>query len=139
MALTDQECKKAQPSDKQYRISDANGRVNNVEANLKLEANDRNGHQQRVSGRGDRLGTDHGGHLIASMFKGPGEGINIVPMDKKFNGSSGAWYELEKDWKKALESNQSVKVNITPIYSGTNKRPISFVVQQEINGIRLNS
>ena len=25
MALTDQECKKAQPSDKQYRLSDANG------------------------------------------------------------------------------------------------------------------
>lgn len=34
------------------------------------------------------------------MFKGPGEGINIVPMDKTFNGSSGAWYQLESDWKK---------------------------------------
>lgn len=30
------------------------------------------------------------------MFKGPGEGINIVPMDAKFNGSSGEWYNLEQ-------------------------------------------
>ena len=68
------------------------------------------------------------------MFKGPGEGINIVPMDAKFNGSSGEWYNLEQQSKKALESNQSVKVNITPIYSGTSKRPTSFVVEQQING-----
>jgi len=30
------------------------------------------------------------------MFKGPGEGINIVPMDKNFNGSGGEWYALER-------------------------------------------
>ncbi|EPL7998030.1 DNA/RNA non-specific endonuclease, partial [Acinetobacter baumannii] len=58
---------------------------------------------------------DNDGHLITSMFNGPGEGINIVPMDKTFNGSSGAWYQLESDWKKALENNQSVKVNIQPV------------------------
>lgn len=69
------------------------------------------------------------------MFKGPGEGINIVPMDKKFNGSSGEWYNWEQQWKKALESNKTVKVNITPIYSGTSKRPTSFVVEQQINGV----
>lgn len=109
--------------------------MNSVQADLKLEANDRNNHQQRVSGRTDRQPTDHGGHLIASMFKGPGEGINIVPMDKVLNGSNGKWYDLEMGWKKALESNQSVKVDITPIYSGTSKRPDSFIVKQSINGI----
>ena len=63
--------------------ADPNGRVSNVEANLKLEANDRNKYQQTNSGKNNgRLPDDHGGHLIASMFKGPGEGINIVPMDK---------------------------------------------------------
>lgn len=31
--------------------TDANGRVNNVEANLKLEANDRNNYQQKNSGK----------------------------------------------------------------------------------------
>ncbi|HHP0320379.1 TPA: DNA/RNA non-specific endonuclease [Acinetobacter baumannii] len=77
---------------------------------------------------------DNDGHLITSMFNGPGEGINIVPMDAKFNGSGGAWYELEKSWKNALESNQSVKVNITPVYSGTSKRPSSFVIEQNVGG-----
>ena len=119
-----------------YR-TDANGRVSNVDANLKLEANDRNKYQQSNSGKNaGRLPDDHGGHLIASMFKGPGEGINIVPMDKTFNGSSGAWYKLETDWKKALERNQSVKVNIQPVYSGNSKRPDSFIINHSINGVR---
>ncbi|MDU4395566.1 MAG: DNA/RNA non-specific endonuclease [Pluralibacter gergoviae] len=112
----------------------SNGRVSSVQADLELGKSDRNSYQQKVSGRADRAQDDHGGHLIASMFKGPGEGINIVPMDAKFNGSSGEWYNLEQQSKKALESNQSVKVNITPIYSGTSKRPTSFVVEQQING-----
>ncbi|MDV8157998.1 DNA/RNA non-specific endonuclease [Acinetobacter bereziniae] len=119
-----------------YR-TDANGRVSNVDANLKLEANDRNKYQQTNSDKNaGRLPDDHGGHLIASMFKGPGEGINIVPMDKTFNGSSGAWYKLETDWKKALERNQSVKVNIQPVYSGNSKRPDSFIINHSINGVR---
>ena len=116
--------------------TDANGRVSSVQADLKLEANDRNGYQQKVSGRTDRKPDDHGGHLIASMFKGPGEGINIVPMDKTFNGASGAWYQLENDWKKSLESNKTVKVNIQPVYSGASKRPDSFIINQNINGVR---
>lgn len=52
-----------------------------MEVNLQLGKNDRNSYQQKVSGRDDRGAKDHGGHLIASMFKGPGEGVNIVPMD----------------------------------------------------------
>ena len=116
--------------------TDANGRVSSVQADLELGKSDRNSYQQKVSGRDDRAKDDHGGHLIASMFKGPGEGINIVPMDKTFNGSSGAWYQLESDWKKALENNQSVKINIQPVYSGANKRPDSFIINQSINGIR---
>ena len=113
--------------------TDANGRVSSVQADLKLEANDRNGYQQKVSGRTDRKPDDHGGHLIASMFKGPGEGINIVPMDKAFNGSGGEWYKLETDWKKALEGNKSVKVNIQPVYSGNSKRPDSFIITQSVD------
>ncbi|WP_309455265.1 DNA/RNA non-specific endonuclease [Acinetobacter sp.] len=114
--------------------TDANGRVSSVQADLELGKIDRNSYQQKVSGRADRAQDDHGGHLIASMFNGPGEGINLVPMNAKFNGSGGAWYELEKSWKNALESNQSVKVNITPVYSGTSKRPSSFVVEQNVGG-----
>ena len=56
-------------------------------------------------------------------------------MDKNFNGSGGEWYALERTWKKALESNQTVKVIIKPIYSGNSRRPTSFSVEQQINGI----
>ena len=115
--------------------TDVHGRVSSVQADLQLGKNDRNTYQQKVSGRDDRASSDHGGHLIASMFKGPGEGINIVPMDKNFNGSGGEWYALERTWKKALESNQTVKVIIKPIYSGNSRRPTSFSVEQQINGI----
>lgn len=116
--------------------TDINGRVSSVQAELQLGKNDRNTYQQKVSGRNDRASTDHGGHLIASMFKGPGEGINIVPMDKNFNGSGGKWYQLENDWKKALENNQSVNVSIRPVYSGTSKRPDSFIVIQKIGSAK---
>ena len=117
--------------------TDANGRVNNVEANLELEANDRNKYQQTNSGKNNgRLPDDHGGHLIASMFKGPGEGINIVPMDKTFNGGGGKWGQLEKDWQNALKQNKEVKVSIKPVYSGTSKRPDSFIVTQKIGSAR---
>nr|WP_308469408.1 DNA/RNA non-specific endonuclease [Acinetobacter bereziniae] len=118
--------------------TDANGRVSNVEANLKLETNDRNKYQQTNSGKNNgRLPDDHGGHLIASMFKGPGEGINIVPMDKKFNGGGGDWGKLEKTWQDALKANKEVKVSIQPVFTGTSKRPTSFVVEQQINGVSL--
>lgn len=119
--------------------TDNQGRVKSVEANLQLGKNDRNSYQQKVSGRNNRLDDDHGGHLIASMFKGPGEGVNIVPMDKTFNGASGAWGQLEKTWQSALKSNKSVKVNIQPVYSGTSKRPTSFIINQSINGVKQKS
>nr|WP_227676817.1 DNA/RNA non-specific endonuclease [Psychrobacter arenosus] len=116
-----------------YR-TDRNSRVTSVEADLSLDTNARNGYQQRVLGSKDRLDDDHGGHLIASMFGGPGEGINIVAMNAKFNGSSGACYKMEQVWQKALDSNKSVKVKIEPIYSSNSKRPDSFDITQVIGG-----
>lgn len=71
------------------------------------------------------------------MFDGLGEGINIVPMDAKFNGSGGEWYEMEKEWKKTLENNGTVPVKIEPIYTGNSKRPDFFMVHQTINGKKI--
>ncbi|MFL1733135.1 DNA/RNA non-specific endonuclease [Moraxella oculi] len=82
--------------------------------------------------------TDHGGHLIASMFNGLGEGINIVPMDAKFNGVKGRWYEMEMRWRDALDPKSgggTVQVKIEPIYSGNSKRPDKFIIQERINGV----
>lgn len=113
--------------------TDEYGRVNQVEANLNLNSNARNEGQQRTAGGTDRQTDDHGGHLIASMFDGAGEGINLVPMNAKFNGSSGKWYQLEQRWKTALENDGTVQVTINPIYEGSSKRPSEFEVIQRIN------
>ena len=114
--------------------TDAQKRVKEVTADLKIDPWDRNTYQQRTSGGACRKDGDCGGHLIASMFGGPGEGINLVPMDAKLNGTSGKWYQLEQQWKKTLEAGGRVQVKIEPIYSGTSKRPDSFIIQQTLNG-----
>ncbi|MBD8513425.1 hemagglutinin repeat-containing protein [Photobacterium sp. CAU 1568] len=115
--------------------TDANGRVKEVEAELHLEPWDRNNYQQKVSGRDCRETSDCGGHLIASMFGGPGEGINLVPMDAKLNGSGGEWYRLETQWRNVLDNGGTVKVNIEPKYSSNSKRPESFKVNYSIDGV----
>ena len=115
--------------------TDSKSRVSLVEADLRKHQNDRNTNQQCKSGGCQRLPTDHGGHLIASMFDGLGEGINIVPMDAKLNGVKGRWYEMEKQWKDALENNGTVQVKIELIYSGDSKRPDKFIIQEKINGV----
>ena len=69
------------------------------------------------------------------MFGGPGEAINIVPMNSKFNGSSGEWYKMEQTWQKALNSKKNVKVKIEPVYLGDSKRPSEFIIKQTINGV----
>ncbi len=114
--------------------TDAAGRVDNVSADLKQGAWERNSYQQRVSGGECRGSNDCGGHLIASMFGGPGEKVNLVPMDAKLNGSGGKWYKLENRWKKELKAGKSVKVQIEPQYTGTGKRPDGFSVQYSVNG-----
>ena len=117
--------------------TDSKSRVSLVEADLRKHQNDRNTNQQCKSGGCQRLPTDHGGHLIASMFDGLGEGINIVPMDAKLNGVKGRWYEMEKQWKDALENNGTVQVKIELIYSGNSKRPDKFIIIETINGKEL--
>ncbi|SIO95900.1 hemagglutinin repeat-containing protein [Vibrio spartinae] len=113
--------------------TDSDGRVNSVEADLKLDPWDRNTYQQKVSGRECRSPDDCGGHLIASMFGGPGEGINLVPMNGKLNGSGGEWYKLETQWRNILGKGGSVKVKVEPIYSGKSKRPDTFKVRYSAN------
>lgn len=105
--------------------------------NLILGKGKRNTHSQKVVGREDRLATDDGGHLFANQFKGSGDIDNLVAMHKGINRSGGKWYNIEKAWKKALNSKppKKVEVNITPIYKGSSQRPDSFVIKTKIDGI----
>ncbi|WP_312037041.1 DNA/RNA non-specific endonuclease [Proteus vulgaris] len=66
--------------------TDSLGRVTSVTATLELNKSDRNGYQQCKVGKCGETGDD-GGHLIATRFSGPGEKINMVPMNSNLNRS----------------------------------------------------
>lgn len=112
--------------------TDSAGRVTRVEGELQPGQGARNGYQQRVSGRNDRLPTDQGGHLIATIFRGPGEAVNLVPMDSNLNLS--AWKQMENRWAEALTEGRSVEVRISPVYQGDSLRPSRFDVTYRIEG-----
>lgn len=97
---------------KTYKTDDL-GRVDTVEASLSLTKNDRNTYQQCIAGKCGIDG-DEGGHLIASIFNGPGERLNILPMNGNLN--KGAWKTMENKLASALKNGQSVSVKIDPVY-----------------------
>jgi hypothetical protein len=113
-----------------YR-TDAAGRVENVSGRLELHTADRNGYQQQVSGREDRLPDDQGGHLIASIFNGPGDRLNLVPMDGNFN--MGAWRDVERRLQTALDGGKTVDVRIDVRYA-EGQRPTAFRIEYTIDG-----
>ncbi len=115
-----------------YR-TDAQGRVSDVEGQLDLKTADRNSYQQGVSGREDRLPDDQGGHLIASIFNGPGDRVNMVPMNGNFN--MGAWRDMEKTFQTALNEGKTVDVKIEVKYGSDGQRPDNFRVTYEIDGV----
>lgn len=115
-----------------YNI-DAQGRTSLAESTLLWSKNDRNTYQQCKAGQCGKLG-DEGGHLIASIFNGPGEKLNLVPMDGNLN--KGAWKKMENTWASALKNGSQVNVKVEPSYSGNSKRPDSFTVTYQINNER---
>ena len=106
------------------------GRVVRVEATLKLDKLDRNTYQQLKAGK---LGNadDEGGHLIASILNGPGEKINMLPMNSNLNRS--LWKKLENEWVKSLKEGKTVEVKIEPIYKDTDIRPNKFRVSYYVD------
>lgn len=118
--------------------TDELGRVNSVSGKLDLSKADRNTYQQAKAGKldgiKDGLDKDEGGHLIASIFDGPGEQINYAAMDGNLN--KGAWKSMENKWAKALkeEPPKSVEVDIKAVYEGESKRPSKFVVRYKVDG-----
>ncbi|EHA1124186.1 hypothetical protein FG475_03510 [Vibrio navarrensis] len=75
------------------------------------------------------------GHLIASIFKGPGEQINYAAMNGNLN--KGAWKRMENEWAKALKGNppKSVEVEITLVYDEGAKRAKKFVIDYVVDGV----
>ena len=116
-------------------ITDSSGRISNVEGRLNAGKAKRNAYAQRTVGKGNgRVGTDDGGHLIASIFKGSGDLDNLVPMNATLNRED--WKAMENSWAKALGKGKKVDVKIDPIYSGASHRPISFKVKYRMDNGR---
>lgn len=113
--------------------TDELSRLSDIKATLELSKNDRNTYQQCKGGKCGNPG-DEGGHLIASIFGGPGERLNIVPMDGNLN--KGAWKAMENSWAKDLKAGKKVDVQIQPIYSDNSKRPSSFNVTYSVDNGR---
>ena len=120
-----------------YR-TDHKGRIKEVYADdLSLHDGGRNTYAQRTVGREDRLPDDDGGHLIARVFGGSKDIDNLVPQSKYINRSfkeNGEWYNMEKEWREAIESEDQVKnIKIEVQYRGDSQRPTEFQVEYEIN------
>ncbi|WP_348644708.1 DNA/RNA non-specific endonuclease [Yoonia sp. F2084L] len=106
-----------------------------TQAELVNDPNARNGYQYGISGGACCQPDDCSSHLIASVFGGAGEGVNLVPMNRTPNGSGGRWYELERQWRNALDAGQNVRVDIQPRYTTNPQRPTDFIVRYEIDGV----
>ncbi|CUY01994.1 hypothetical protein SETU_02072 [Staphylococcus epidermidis] len=120
-----------------YR-TDQKGRIKEVYADdLSLLDGGRNSYAQRTVGREDRLPDDDGGHLIARAFGGSKDIDNLVPQSKYINRSfkeNGQWYNMEKEWREAIESGDQVKnIKIEVKYRDDSQRPTEFQVEYEIN------
>ena len=111
-------------------ITDAQGRVKTVEADLNGIRMDRNDYQQRCVGKCGDAG-DEGGHLIAAILGGAGDRLNIVPQSQTLN--RGAWRDMEKYLKQELDAGKTVTMKVEVGYpQGGGARPSEFVVLARI-------
>ncbi len=75
-----------------------------------------------------------GGHLIASLFGGAGERINLVPQLSSVN--RGEFRAMEAEWAKAVLAGAEVKVTVRPVYTDGSNVPAQIVVNHSINGVQ---
>ena len=68
--------------------------------------------------------------MIAQIFNGPGEQINLKSMTSELNQVE--WRQMEKTWADALKDGKQVEVEITPIFEGESLRPVAFEVNYSI-------
>ncbi|CAM3822291.1 DNA/RNA non-specific endonuclease [Parendozoicomonas haliclonae] len=129
------------------------GRVVNVKGKLKLSPlgnKDRN-ESHRSLYRQKKYGPDvarsedkveqyDGGHLIATLFIGPAEKINMIPQLRRKNQNrkiDGQWYNMERDWAVLLESDppSEVDIEINIAYEDDQETPKTLWVDSTIDGI----
>jgi hypothetical protein len=111
--------------------TDTFGRVVKADGVLDVGKADRNTWQQAAAGHVGGEGYD-GGHLIASLFGGAGERINLVPQLSSVN--RGEFREMERQWAQAVLDGKAVRVEVSPVYSGTSGVPDLISVRYWVDG-----
>ena len=113
-------------------FTDTAGRVMRADGTLDLGKVDRNTYQQVMAGHIGGDGYD-GGHLIATLFGGAGEKINLVPQLSSVN--RGEFRAMEKTWADALRDGKTVKVEVSPVYATGGSVPTELVARWWIDGV----
>lgn len=109
--------------------TDDQGRV--VKATATLETIDlehpRSEHAQKtLSGK---LPGDDAGHLFARIFKGPGQKVNLAPMES-LGVNRGEYGRLERLWRERVEAGERVEVEVRLVYSNSDdRRPTNFRIR----------
>lgn len=111
--------------------TDATGRVVQAEARLDVGKADRNTWQQAAAGHVGGEGYD-GGHLIATLFGGAGERINLVPQLSAVN--RGEFRTMEQELAKAVLDGKPVRLEVTPSYASGGAVPDTIRVRYWIDG-----
>jgi hypothetical protein len=131
--------------DRYLYATDAAGRVTHAEGWLgwlPAEDNDerRNLSAQREAGEPDRMRTDDGGHLFATVFDGPGEAINLTAQSRTQNravNGSDNWRRMEETWQALRAAGIQVHASIDVRHpNGTSRRPSSRAVVDRHEGER---
>ena len=81
------------------------------------------------------IAKDQAGHLIARIFKGSPDDINLLPQNGNFN--MGRWRVMEKQWQKLLleKPPHVIEVDIHAVYGDASGRPTSYEVEWTDNGV----
>lgn len=103
-----------------------------AEGALDIGRADRNTWQQAATGHVGGEGYD-GGHLIASLFGGAGERINLVPQLSTVN--RGEFREMERQLAQAVLDGKTVRVEVMPVYGDGTQVPTELVARWSIDGM----
>lgn len=107
-----------------------NGLVERVTGTLQDSASARNAYAQKTAGWDSRWHDDQGGHLIAAIYGGPGEGINLIAQNVTKNNSE--FSRIENAWGRAIKDG-TVTVDIEIVY-GNRFRPTHLNVNSYLDG-----
>lgn len=128
--------------DRHLYVTDEMRRVEHAESTLEYRSRDvadqhRNGYQQGIAGGADRLPGDQGGHTFAASLGGPGEPVNLFPMERALNQQgAGTFGSLEESWRSILRADPTARIDVEIDfeYPANSVRPNEIAVQYSVNG-----